>query len=70
MSNINSDQFSFKNILYSFFIIVNFIKKHFIKIIIGSFTGGFIGLFIEYQKYQDMSYKSEIVFVLEEILRV
>ena len=65
MSNINSDQFSFKNILYSFFIIINFIKKHFIKIIIGSFIGGFTGLFIEYQKYQDMSYKSEIVFVLE-----
>ena len=66
MSNINSDQFSFKNILYSFFIIINFIKKHFIKIIIGSFIGGFTGLFIEYQKYQDMSYKSEIVFVLEK----
>ena len=65
MSNLNSDQFSFKNILYSFFTIISFIKKHLIKIIIGSVFGGLTGLFIEYQKYKDITYKSEIVFVLE-----
>jgi len=65
MSNLNLDQFSFKNILFSVFGVVSFIKIHFRKIILGSFIGGFLGLFIEYQKYKDSSYKSEIVFVLE-----
>jgi hypothetical protein len=65
MSNLNLDQFSFKNILFSFLNILSFLKKHYIKLILGSFIGGFSGLFIEYQKYIDISYKSEIVFVLE-----
>ena len=65
MSNLQSDQFSFKNILYSVFNIISFIKKHYIKLVLGSVVGGFSGLFIEYQKYKDTSYKSEIVFVLE-----
>jgi hypothetical protein len=65
MSNLHLDQFSFKNILYSFFNIISFIKKHYIKLVFGSVIGGLSGLFIEYQKYKDISYKSEIVFVLE-----
>jgi len=65
MSNLNLDQFSFKNILYSFFNIISFIKNHYVKLLLGSFIGGLSGLFIEYQKYKDISYKSEIVFVLE-----
>ena len=64
MSNLSLDQFSFKNILYSFFNIISFIKTHFLKLIIGSIIGGILGLFIEYKKYKDISYKSEIVFVL------
>jgi hypothetical protein len=65
MSNLHLDQFSFKNILYSVFYIIGFIKKHYIKLVLGSVVGGFSGLFIEYQKYNDITYKSEIVFVLE-----
>ena len=62
---LEKDQFSFKNIIISFFLIIPFFKKNKIVIIIGSLIGLFIGLYIELNKNSSIFYKSEIVFIMD-----
>jgi hypothetical protein len=62
---LEKDQFSFKNIIISFFLIIPFLKKNKIVIIIGSLIGLFIGLYIELNKNSSIFYKSEIVFIMD-----
>jgi hypothetical protein len=59
------DQFSFKKVLFSIFLIIPFLNKNKLIILIGSFIGLFIGLYIEIYKNSSVIYKSEIVFIMD-----
>ena len=62
---LEKDQFSFKNIIFSFFLIFPFINKNKFIILSGSILGLIIGLYIEFYKNSNVFYKSEIVFIMD-----
>ena len=62
---LEGDQFSFKKILFSIFLIIPFIRKNYILILIGSFIGLLLGLYIEIYKNNNIFYKSDIVFIMD-----
>jgi hypothetical protein len=59
------DQFSFKKVLFSIFLIIPFLNKNKLIILIGSFIGLSIGLYLEIYKNRSVIYKSEIVFIMD-----
>jgi len=62
---LEGDQFSFKKILFSIFLIIPFIRKNYILILIGSTIGFILGLYIEIYKNNNIFYKSDIVFIMD-----
>lgn len=62
---LETDQFSFKKVLFSIFLIFPFIRFNKRVIIIGSIIGLSIGLYIELYKNRSLIYTSEIVFIMD-----
>jgi hypothetical protein len=62
---LEGDQFSFKKVLFSIFLIIPFIRRNYIIVLIGSLIGLLIGLYIEIYKNNNIFYKSDIVFIMD-----
>ena len=62
---LNEDQFSFKKVLFSIFLIIPFFKKNKFSILIGCCAGISIGLYFEIENYKSNFYKSEIIFIMD-----
>jgi hypothetical protein len=62
---LEGDQFSFKKVLFSFFLIIPFVNKNKIIVLFGGLIGLFIGLYIEIYKNSSVAYKSDIVFIMD-----
>ena len=60
---LEGDQFSFKKVLFSIFLIIPFTRKNIYLILIGSSIGLLVGLYIELYKNSSIFYKSDIVFI-------
>ena len=62
---LEGDQFSFKKVLFSIYLIIPFIRRNFKVILIASTIGLLFGLFIELYKNNSILYKSDIVFIMD-----
>ena len=62
---LEGDQFSFKKVLFSFFLIIPFFKKNIYYLIVGSLIGLSIGLYFDFQNNKSTFFKSEIIFVMD-----
>ena len=62
---LEGDQFSFKKVLFSFFLIIPFIRRNIFMILIGSTIGLLLGLYFELHKNNNPVYKSDIVFIMD-----
>lgn len=62
---LEGDQFSFKKVLFSIFLIIPFIRKNILLVLIGSSIGLLVGLYIELYKNSSILYKSDIVFIMD-----
>jgi hypothetical protein len=62
---LEGDQFSFKKVLFSFFLIIPFFKKNIYYLIVGSLIGLSIGLYFDFQnnksKEQEVYY--DLIFL-------
>jgi hypothetical protein len=62
---LKEDQFSFKKVLLSIFLIVPFLKKYIYYLLGSSLIGLLIGLYFDIQNNKSTLYKSEIIFIMD-----
>jgi hypothetical protein len=62
---LKEDQFSFKKIFFSIFLLVPFFKKNIFYLLIGSLIGTSIGWYFDIQNNKSTFYKSEIIFIMD-----
>jgi len=62
---LKEDQFSFKKVLLSIFLIVPFLKKYIYYLLASSLIGLLIGLYFDIQNNKSTLYKSEIIFIMD-----
>ncbi len=62
---LNEDQFSFKKVLFSIFLIIPFLKINKYFILIGCCVGISIGLYFDIENNKSTLYKSEIIFIMD-----
>ncbi|MHA8049899.1 hypothetical protein V7S79_02150 [Aquirufa sp. ROCK-SH2] len=65
MRELNSDQFSFKNLIVKGLLIIPYVKRNYKRIIIGGFIGFIVGISVEFYRSNDKKFKSEVVFLLD-----
>jgi len=62
---LKEDQFSFKKVLFSIFLIIPFLKRNIYYLIGGALIGLSIGLYFDMQNNKSTFYKSEIIFIMD-----
>ena len=62
---LKEDQFSFKKVLLSIFLIIPFFKKNIYYLLSGALIGLSIGLYFDIQNNKSTFYKSEIIFIMD-----